>query len=106
MILEIFFRFPLSLAVTEIKSSESGQQMANSKMFNFLILISNFNAVFWGQNDHLYVLLIIHRKILIFSFEKGSFSNPNSEILHIWKVYLTLQIVKQDKCPKHRVFGK
>ena len=61
---------------------------------------------FWGQNDHLYVLLIIHRKILIFSFEKGSFSNPNSEILHIWKVYLTLQIVKQDKCPKHRVFGK
>jgi hypothetical protein len=25
----------------------------------------------------------------------------NSEILHIWKVYLTLGIVKQDKCPKY-----
>ena len=24
----------------------------------------------------------------------------NSEILHIWKVYLMLGIVKQDKCPK------
>ena len=25
----------------------------------------------------------------------------NSEILHIWKAYFTLEIVKQDKCPKY-----
>lgn len=30
--------------------------------------------------------------------EKG----PNSENLHIWKACLTLEIVKQDKCPKER----
>jgi hypothetical protein len=30
-------------------------------------------------------------------FKRGS----NSKIAHIWKAYLTLEIVKQDKCPKY-----
>ena len=42
-----------------------------------------------------------HKNILLFYFEKGSRKGPNSEILHIWKAYLTLEIVKQDKCPKY-----
>ena len=32
-------------------------------------------------------------------FEKGSKNEPNSKIQKIWKAYLTLEIVKQDKCP-------
>jgi hypothetical protein len=32
-----------------------------------------------------------------FYFEKWFNEAPNSEILHIWKVYLSLEIVKQDK---------
>jgi hypothetical protein len=31
-----------------------------------------------------------------FYFEKGSKSDPNLEILHIWKASLTLEIVKQE----------
>jgi hypothetical protein len=34
-------------------------------------------------------------QILEFSF---CWSLSNSEILHIWKAYLTLEIVKEDKC--------
>jgi hypothetical protein len=32
--------------------------------------------------------------------------SPNSEILYIWKSYLTLEIVKQDKCSKYSEFSK
>ena len=39
------------------------------------------------QNDH--------KNVLLFYFVRG----PNSEISHIWKAYLTLEIVKEDKCP-------
>jgi hypothetical protein len=49
---------------------------------------------FFFQNDHLWV-------ILLFYFEKESKSGPNAEILHLWKAYLTLEIVKQDKCSKY-----
>ena len=38
---------------------------------------------------------------MLFYFEKESKSGPNSEILHNWKAYLTLEIVKQDKCPNY-----
>jgi hypothetical protein len=31
-----------------------------------------------------------HEKIILFNFEQGSKRGPNFEILHIWKVYLTL----------------
>lgn len=35
-------------------------------------------------------LLMDHEKIILFNFEQGSKRGPNFEILHIWKVYLTL----------------
>jgi hypothetical protein len=35
---------------------------------------------------------------------KGSKRDPNSENSHIWRAYLTLEIVKQDKCPKYDLF--
>jgi hypothetical protein len=45
------------------------------------------------------------RKILLFFYEKWSKSGPNSDISHIWKAYLTLEIVKQDKYPKYSSVG-
>jgi len=53
------------------------------------------------QSDHIFVLLTYYQFFLLFYFEKGSKRSQNSEILHIWKSYLTLEIVKQDKCPKY-----
>ena len=53
------------------------------------------------QSDHIFALLTYYQFFLLFYFEKGSKRSQNSEILHIWKSYLTLEIVKQDKCPKY-----
>jgi hypothetical protein len=36
------------------------------------------------------------KNVLLFYFKRG----PNSKISHIWKAYLTLEIVKQNKYPK------
>ena len=47
------------------------KKVGNFKFFTFLVL-SNFNAVFFGQNDHLYELLMDLIKVLLFYFEKGS----------------------------------
>ena len=52
------------------------------------------------QNGHLYGLLLDHKHILAFYFEKGFNRGPNSEILHIGKAYLTLDIARKDKCLK------
>ena len=50
------------------------------------------------QNDHLYGLLMDHKIILLFCFEKGSnFRN----FANLEGIYLTIEIVKQDKCPKY-----
>ena len=54
------------------------------------------------QNENLYGLLMNHRKKLLFYFEKGSKSGPNSKILHTCNVYLTLEIEKQENyCSQH-----
>jgi hypothetical protein len=43
---------------------------------------------------------------LLFYFEKGSKRGIHSEISHTWKAYLTLEIVRQDKCPKYNGLSK
>jgi hypothetical protein len=52
------------------------------------------------QNDHYYGLLMDCKKNSIL-FWKGSKRGPNSKILHIWKAYLTFEIVNQNKFPKY-----
>jgi hypothetical protein len=39
-----------------------------------------------------------HENFCYFISKRG----PKSEIPHIWKTYLMLEIVKQDKCPKKK----
>ena len=58
---------------------------------NFHLILMEF---FFSKWSSLWV-------ILLFYFEKESKSGPNAEILHNWKAYLTLEIVKQDKCSKY-----
>jgi hypothetical protein len=40
-------------------------------------------------------------KKFIFFFKEESRMGANFEILHIWKPYLILEIINQDKCPKY-----
>jgi hypothetical protein len=55
-----------------------------------------FFVKFEWQNDHLYGLFIDQKIYFCYFISKMV---PNSDILYIWKTYLTLEIVKQDKCP-------
>ena len=69
-----------------------GANRSRIPKFELSYFLSNCNAVFL-QNGHLY---------LLFYLEKRSKTDPNSEISHIWNSYfLTLEIIKQDKCPKY-----
>ena len=53
------------------------------------------------QIDHLYGLLMDHEKLCYFIAKTGSKCGLHSEFSHIWKAYLTLEIVKQNKCPEY-----
>ena len=59
------------------------------------------------QNDHRDGLLMNYKKKKLLFISKigtkGSFSHKNSEISHIWKAYLTLELVKQDKYTNYNV---
>lgn len=78
--------FPLSLRASEINSTES-QILKFELSYFFCPIVMPFL-----QNDHLY---------LLFYLEKRSKTEPNSEILHLWKAYfLTLEIRKHDKLLK------
>ena len=57
-----------------------------------------FFVKFEWQIDHLYGLFIDQKIYFCYFILKMV---PNSDILYIWKAYLTLEIVKQDKCPKY-----
>jgi len=54
---------------------------------------------FFLQNDHLYGLLMNHKKFAIL-FRKEPKWCINTEIAHIWKAYLTLEIVKKKQMSK------
>ena len=69
--------------VSEMNSTERGQQKPNSK-FDISYSISNFNAFFW-QNYHLYGLLM----------NRNRCNFHNSTISHIWKKYLTLEMLSK-----------
>ena len=67
---------------------------SNSKILNFLILhpiliLFFCKIIFMGYWWTIEYYIFISKRGL------------NSEILHIWKAYFTLEIVKQDKCPKY-----
>ena len=66
-----------------------GQKRGNSKIENFYIFSSNCNAVFFAKWSSLWVI-----KSFAILFRK------RVQILHIWKVYISL--IKQDKCPKYK----
>ena len=69
-----------------------GDNKNQTSKFKLSYFTSNFNAAFL-QNDHLlYWLLMDHKKSFAILFLK------RSKISHIWKAYLTLELVKQDKC--------
>ena len=69
-----------------------GDNKNRTSKFKLSYFTSNFNAAFL-QNDHLlYWLLMDHKKSFAILFLK------RSKISHIWKAYLTLELVKQDKC--------
>ena len=82
--------------VSEINTSERDQQKLN---LSFLIFHPISMHIL--SNDNLYGLLMNHKNILLFYFEKGSKRDSNSEISHIWKACLTLEIVKEDTFPKY-----
>ena len=74
-----------------MNTTERGQQKLN---LNFLIFHPISMQIL--SNDNLDGLLMNHQHILLFYFEKRSKRDSNSEILHIWKAYLTLEIVKEE----------
>jgi len=80
----------LFLTISLINSTKRGEGKPNSKIWTF----SFFIQFHFLQNDHLHRSLMDHKKKLVFYIEKGSEGGPNSEIFHIWKAYLTLEIVK------------
>ena len=75
--------------------------------FELSYFTSNFNvhcSLFCNMINHLYGLLMYHKKIL-FSSEKGSKGGPNSgNVAYLEGIFnntYTIGIVKQDKCPKY-----
>jgi hypothetical protein len=79
-----------------MNTTERGQQKLN---LSFLIFHPISMQIL--SNDNLDGLLMNHQNILLFDFEKRSKRDSNSEILHIWKAYLTLKIVKEETYPKY-----
>ena len=67
---------------------------------NFFNFSSNFNAVSCKM-----IIFMSYWWTVIFLYyfiSKKEFKmEPNSEIFHICKAYLTFEIVKQQKCPKY-----
>jgi len=59
----------------------------------FVMYFASRSILGYGTKSNLFFLF---RKL-----QKISKSDPNFKILNIWKAYLTLEIVKQDKCPKY-----
>ena len=64
--------------------------------FELSYFSSNFNTFF-------FLIIFMGYQWTIFFFSKR---RPDSEILQIHKSYLTLEIVKQDTCPKHSGYIK
>jgi hypothetical protein len=79
-----------------MNTTERGQQKLNLSFFIFHPISMQILS-----NDNLDGLLMNHQNILLFDFEKRSKRDSNSEILHIWKAYLTLKIVKEETYPKY-----